>query len=118
MAFAFICLAAATATAAADGQLPDGLYRCTISNMHLGDMEIAGSSFRGPAHDGKWKETYRFELAPNGVIDWGGPLGGISAAGTIVSSVLKSAGKGRVGYDITIRNARGNFQTVSCAPKL
>jgi hypothetical protein len=30
--------------------------------------------------------------------------------------VLTDAGGGRVGFDITIRNARGNFQTISCMP--
>ncbi len=109
------CLLAAPAMAAP--QLKDGIFRCTISNMHLGDMEIMGGSYRGPAYDGQWGESYSFEETPDGTINWGGPLGGISEAGKIVSTVLKDAGKGRVGYDVMIQNERGNFQTISCSPE-
>ena len=96
--------------------LPDGLYGCTISNMFLGEIEISGGTYRGPAFDGNWGDSYPFEVTEQGTINWGGPLGGISAAGKVVSSVIGNAGGNRVGFDITIQNDRGNFQTISCLP--
>lgn len=50
-------------------------------------------------------------------INWRAPLGGIPQAGKVVSTVLTDVGKGRIGSDITIQNARGNFQTINCAPQ-
>lgn len=98
-------------------KLADGIYRCTISSMHLGDMEIIGDRYRGPAYDENWEGTYVFEETDKGTINWGGPLGGISEAGIVVSTVLTDAGKNRFGYDITIQNKGGSFQTVSCYPQ-
>jgi hypothetical protein len=97
--------------------LKDGIYRSTISNMHLGDMEIMGNSYRGPAYDQQWGDTFSFEETSGGTLNWGGPLGGITAAGKAVSTVLKDAGGGTIGYDIMIQNDRGNFQTISCSPE-
>jgi hypothetical protein len=102
---------------AAGAELPDGVYYCSISMMHLGDIEISGDSYRGPAFDGKYTAEYPFEVTDAGTINWGGPLGGISSDGnTVVSTTLKNAGGGKIGFDIVIQNSRGNFQTVSCAP--
>lgn len=110
-----ICLMTTSSIAAP--RLKDGTYRCTISSMHLGDMEISGNTFRGPAYDRNWGESYTFEETPEGTLNWDGPLGGISEAGKVVSTVLKNAGGGSIGYDIMIQNERGNFQTISCSPE-
>jgi hypothetical protein len=117
--FVVLCLAVSLlpSTSSAAPRLADGTYRCTISNMHLGDMEIMGGEYRGPAYDQEWGNTYSFEETAKGTLNWGGPLGGISAAGKVVSTVLKDAGGGTIGYDIMIQNERGNFQTVSCSPE-
>jgi len=102
---------------AASAELPDGRYSCWISSMMLGQIEIEGGVYRGPAFDGKYEGDYPFELTEAGTINWGGPLGGMSSDGnTVVSTVLKDAGDGKIGFDITIQNSRGNFQTISCAP--
>lgn len=109
-----VCMLAGPAAA---GPLADGNYYCGLSQFHLGNMEISSSTYRGPAFDGNFEGDYPFEVTEGGTINWGGPLGGITADGnTVVSTVLKDAGGGETGYDITIQNARGNFQTISCWP--
>lgn len=117
---ALACLGAGLLTAApaeAAGKLPDGLYGCYISSMMLGQIEIDGDVYRGPAYDQKWEGDYPFEVTDQGTVNWGGPLGGISLAGTVVATVLVDAGGGRVGFDITLQNTSGNFQTISCLPE-
>lgn len=114
---AFI-IAIALLSPAAAAELADGRYRCVISSYHLGDIEIDGSVYRGPAFDGKFEGDYPFELTEGGTINWGGPLGGISLAGKVVSTVITDAGNDRAGFDITLQNTdSGNFQTVSCFPE-
>ena len=99
-------------------ELAQGTYRCTLSPYHLGDIEIGAGTYQGPASDGNYEGAYPFEVTESGTINWGGPLGGISSDGnTVVATVLKDAGGGKVGFDIQIQNARGNFQTVSCSPE-
>ncbi|HEV7251797.1 MAG TPA: hypothetical protein VGN97_01660 [Mesorhizobium sp.] len=100
-------------------QLEDGTYRCTLGmNAHMGDIEISDGAFRGPAYDGDYGEAYPLEVTDAGTINWGGPLGGLSSGGnTVVSTVLKDAGGGRVGFDIMIQLESGNFSTVSCSPE-
>jgi hypothetical protein len=108
---------AAVAGSAAAQDLTAGLYGCYIGNAFLGEIEIRAGQYRGPAYDQKFEDGwYPFELA-GPTINWGGPLGGISEAGSVDASVLKNAGGGKVGFDITIRNKdSGNFQTISCSP--
>lgn len=98
-----------TAPAAQAAEL-GGRYTCWIGgmSMNLGTIEIDGTTYRGPAHDNEWEGDYTFETDGQ-VINWGGPLGGITLAGQVVSTVLT-----REGFDITIQNERGNFQTISC----
>lgn len=115
LVFAAIAFALATLPARAL-ELAEGDYQCTISRAYLGDIRIAGSTYSGPAYDEAFGESYPFTLSDDGVILWGGPLGGISEAGKIVSTVLKNAGGGQIGFDVTIQNDSGNFQTISCAP--
>lgn len=95
--------------------LPDGLYGCYINGSFLGDIAIAGTTYAGPAFDGAFGDYYPFTTASD-TITWGGPLGGISAAGTIVSTVLTDAGNNRSGFDVMIQNPQGNFQMISCLP--
>ena len=110
-------LVAVLAGKASAAELADGVYNCYISSMMLGQIEIDGAVYRGPAFDQNWEGDYPFQVTAAGTIDWGGPLGGISAAGKVVSTVLKDAGGGTVGFDIMIQNDRGNFQTISCSPE-
>lgn len=98
-------------------ELEDGLYNCTIGSFFLGQIRIENNMFSGPAFDQKFGESYPFEVTDAGTINWGGPLGGITADGnTVVSTVLGKAGD-QIGFDITIQNSRGNFQTISCSPE-
>lgn len=113
-----ILLAAVLVTAALPAvaqDLADGAYTCMIGSMNLGEIAISGKTYAGPAFDGKYEGWYPFQTA-GGTVTWGGPLGGISLAGTVVSSVLTDPGAGQTGFDVTIQNASGNFQTVSCYP--
>lgn len=98
--------------------LSDGTFRCVISSYHLGDIQIEGAVYRGPAFDGNFEGDYPFEVTDGGTINWGGPLGGISSDGnTVIGTVLGDAGGGKFGFDITIQNERGNFQTITCYPE-
>jgi hypothetical protein len=95
--------------------LPDGLYDCWIGNMNLGQIAILGDAYSGPAFDNAFGEAHTY-TTDGPTITWGGPLGGISEAGTIVSTVIKGEADGTLtGFDIMLQNAdSGNFQTVSC----
>ena len=106
---------------ASAARLPDGIYRCQLYSgsmlMHLGDIEIAGSSYRGPAYDGNYEATYEYELTDSGTINWSGPMGGFDSGGNrIVSSVLVGDAD-RPAFDVTIQLPSGNFSTVSCTPE-
>lgn len=111
--FATILAIAPIATSHA-AMLENGKYRCVSNSfaMHLGDIEINGDVYRGPAYDGKYRGAYKFTVSPEGgIINWGGPLGGISEAGSVVSSQIR-----RGGFDIIIQMESGNYQTVTCFP--
>ena len=113
-----VAVLAGVANPASAVELADGLYGCTLSTFYLGDILIEDGTFRGPAFDGNFGDAYPVEVTEGGTINWGGPLGGISSDGnTVVSTVLKNALDSRIGFDIMIRNARGNFQTISCGPR-
>jgi hypothetical protein len=100
---------------AAAQTLPDGLYDCWIGSMNLGQIEVAGSQHRGPAFDGAFEGPSHPVTMDGPAITWGGPLGGISLAGTIVSTVAKGEADGTfTGFDVTIQTEDGDFQTVSC----
>lgn len=95
-------------------ELEDGIFTCTISSFTLGDIAIAEGKYAGPAYDGKFEGWYPLTVDGQTIV-WGGPLGGISDAGEVVSTVLKKDRDGRAGFDITLKNRdSGNFQTVSC----
>jgi hypothetical protein len=117
-----ILAAALFASAAEAAELPDGTYSCELYSggmiMHLGEIEIAGNRYRGPAYDGAFEGSYDFEVTDAGTINWGGPLGGFDLDGqTVVSTVLTDAGGNRTGFDVTIQLESGNFSTVSCYPQ-
>lgn len=105
-----------TAMPAASQTLPDGLYDCWISNMNLGQIEMAGGQYRGPALDADFQEAPQPYTTDGPTITWGGTLGGISASGPIVSTVVKGDADGTIsGFDIMIQsNESGNFQTITC----
>jgi hypothetical protein len=109
-------LCAAIPFAASAASLENGEYRCVIGSYYLGSIEIKGNKYRGPAFDGNYERSYKFSVAGQ-TIQWGGPLGGISEAGKVQSTVLKDAGNDRLGFDILILNDRGNYQTISCYPE-
>jgi len=114
-------VAATFVTTASAAQLPDGVYRCQMyagnMMMHLGDIEIVGNTYRGPAFDGAYEGSYEYKLTDAGTINWGGPMGGFDSGGnTIVSSVLKRDGD-RAAFDVTMQLESGNFSTVSCIPE-
>lgn len=112
-----VAFAAAFVVEAAAVELADGVYGCTLSEFYMGDILIEDGLFRGPAFDGNFEEAYPIEVTDAGTINWGGPLGGLSSDGnTVVSTVLKNALDSKIGFDITIQNWRGNFQTISCSP--
>jgi hypothetical protein len=116
--FALAVAISAIASNSMAGTLDDGDYGCYIGNSFLGAIQIAGNVYRGPAFDGKYEGDYSYSVSDQGTIDWGGPLGGISSGGNkIASTVLTDAGNGRHGYDITIQNSEGNFQSISCSPQ-
>src|SRR5687767_86402 len=56
-------LAATFVTTASAARLPDGVYRCQMyagnMMMHLGDIEIVGNTYRGPAFDGAYEGLLR-----------------------------------------------------------
>jgi hypothetical protein len=102
---------------AAAQTLPDGLYDCWIGNMNLGQIPIMGDRYNEPALDAQFDEASAYAYTMDGpTITWGGPLGGISLAGTVVSTVAKGSEDGTLdGFDITIQNVdSGNFQTITC----
>lgn len=96
--------------------LPEGLYDCWIGSANLGQIAFKGAKYRGPTLGADFEgpsQTYRMD---GPAITWEGPLGGISLAGTIVSTVVKGEADGTLsGFDITLQSAdSGNFQTVTC----
>ena len=101
---------------AAAQSLPDGLYDCWIGSMNLGQIDMTGNEYRGPAHDGAFEDGPYPYTMDGPTITWGGPLGGITLAGDVVSTVAKGEPDGSFsGFDITLQNAdSGNFQSVSC----
>ena len=106
-------------SAAAAANLPDATYRCEMYSgsmlMHLGDIEISGGSYRGPANDGNYGDPYPYELTDAGTINWGGPMGGFDSDGNqIVSTVLKRNGDAAA-FDVTLQLKSGNFSTISCS---
>lgn len=101
--------------------LPDGTYYCAMDSgsmlMHLGDIEISGNSYQGPAYDGNYEGRYPMEVTSDNTINWGGPLGGFEGDGMeVVSSVLKRDGTD-IAFDIMIAMPSGNYSTVSCSPQ-
>jgi hypothetical protein len=111
-------LFAAFAMPAAAAGLQDGIFDCYIGSAFLGNIKIENGTFAGPAFDGNYEGFYPVEVTDGGTVNWGGPLGGMSTDGnTVVATVLKDRGGGRVGFDITLQNAQGNFQSVGCDPE-
>ena len=117
----FLAAAVGSGTAARAAELPDGLYRCEMYSgtmlMHLGDIEIEGSSYRGPGSDGNYDGTHPLEVTDAGTIDWGGPMGGFSSGGNTIVSTVLTGDSARPGFDISIQLKSGNFSTVSCSPQ-
>lgn len=114
-----VTIAVPLGPAAAAG-LKNGTYECTIGYpiRSMGNIEIDGGTYRGPAYDGKYEGRYAFEVTEGGTINWKGPLGGYSSGGNkVVATVLKDTGGGRTGFDITIQLESGNFSTVNCSPQ-
>lgn len=93
--------------------LPDGLYTCWLHPMILGEMEIGGTAYRGPAFDGNWAGDFPYEVKGD-KIAWLGPLGGFAAAGQPTLSRIRTDAQGRiVGFDITVL-VDGDPVTTTC----
>ena len=108
--------AAIAAHPAAAQDLADGYFTCTIGNFVLGDIVIDNGRYSGPDLNRHYEDFYPLTVDGPTIV-WNGPVGGISESGPIVSTVLKDAGGGKAGFDITIQNKdSGNFQTISCSP--
>lgn len=102
--------------AAGAAVLKDGVYQCTLGSAFLGDIELAGANYRGPAFDGNYEGSFPFSVSDKGTIDWKGPLGGLDSGGnTVVATVVTDTGGGRTGFDFTIQLPSGNFSTVNCS---
>jgi hypothetical protein len=123
-ATALLLLLAMPAVAQADyhhsGKLPDGTYGCSIYSggmfIGMGDIEITGNTYRGPAYDGKYEGSYDYEIGDKGVIFWRGPLGGFTADGhTVVSTVLTSDKIAKASFDVTVETPRETFHTINCS---
>ena len=84
--------------------------------MNLGQIAMKGDKYRGPALGADFEGPSLPFTTDGPAITWGGTLGGITAAGTIVSTIVLGNEDGTVnGIDITLQsNQSGNFQTVSC----
>ena len=93
--------------------LQDGLYACSIGSYLLGDMLISGPTYAGPAHEGAFTGEYTFSTDGPTII-WDGPLGGITLAGTVVSTMIWTAADTSHGYDIMVQKPHGEINTVSC----
>ena len=112
----FALLLALLAPSVAAQTPPAGLYDCWISNMNLGQIAIKGDKYRGPVHGADFDGASLPFRMDGPTITWGGPVGGITAAGTIVSTIVKGGADGTIsGFDIMLQsNQSGNFQTVTC----
>lgn len=84
--------------------------------MGFGTVEIAGSTFRGPAYDGEYGPAAPYELGAEGVILWGGPFGGFDSDGYKVAStvLMPENTPGRPFFRVTIETPRGTFQQIDC----
>jgi hypothetical protein len=102
---------------ASAAQLVDSIYDCTVGSQYLGEIKIENGMFAGLAFDQKFGESYRFEIAEGGAINWGGPLAGFGDKYKVVSTVVSERDAGPVGFDITIQDNRGNSQTIICSPR-
>ncbi|HEX2258087.1 MAG TPA: hypothetical protein VHG92_15570 [Afifellaceae bacterium] len=117
---AFAAAFMVSAGTAGAGTLPDGEYDCSMSSggmlMGLGTVEIAGSTFRGPAYDGQYGPAAPYDVGPEGVILWGGPFGGFDTEGhKVVSTVVVAENtSGRPFFRVTVETPRGTFQQFDC----
>ena len=85
----FVAAAMAAAPASAKS-IDEGTYTCMYyigdTLLSMGDIEITGDSYRGPAYDGKYGPSYDYELTDDGYIVWRGPLGGLTSDGNQVGT--------------------------------
>jgi hypothetical protein len=114
-----LVLALLTTPAFASGLLPDGTYECMMDSYIAGNMEIAGTTYQGPAFDGAYEGTYEFEIdPPTGNITWHGPVGGYTQPGIqLIGSMLVDVGNGVPGIQMQVRNdGSDNIHFVVCTP--
>lgn len=103
-------------TAHSSATVKDGIYYCTIGRIHIGSIKLDKGTYSGPAFDGQFDRFQRYTLE-DGTITWGGSLGGISLAGEVVSTRVINNGPEELGFEITIKNQAGRFQSVLCVPE-
>jgi hypothetical protein len=77
-------------TSAMAATIEPGTYVCQYYAgqilMSMGDIEINGTSYRGPAYDGNYGPAYEYELTSENYVIWRGPLGGLSSGGNAVGA--------------------------------
>jgi hypothetical protein len=103
----------------ADGNLPDGTYRCEVYLLglflSLGDITIKGNVYSGPTYTSAPRQGYNYELSSNGEITWLGPLGGFTSGGNSVSLTQVTAdGPEDASFDVIMRQPDGAFTAATC----
>ena len=115
---ALLSLASAS-PALAGGALPGGTYECTMDNYIAGDMEIVGSTYKGPAFDRKYDGgPYEFAVDASNNIIWHGPVGGYTEPGfQLIGTRLTKSDAGTIGFQMEIRqDGSDNIHFVTCTP--
>jgi hypothetical protein len=93
------------------GKLPGGFYECSSFSggmmIGFGEIHIEGNTYRGPAYDHNFEGDYEYELTPEGVVLWKGPMGGLSSDGnSVASTVLSSDKKESAAFTILVKTKR------------
>lgn len=105
--------------ALAGGALPDGTYECTMDAYIAGDMEIVGSTYRGPAFDRNYESgPYEFTVDASSNIIWRGPVGGYTEPGfQLIGTRLTKDDAGNIGFQMEVRqDGSDNIHFVTCSP--
>ena len=113
---ALFCLALAS-PALAGGALPDGTYESTMDEYIAGDMEIVGSTSKGPAFDRKYDGgPYEFLVDASNNIVWHGPVGGYTEPGfQLIGTRLTKSDAGTIGFQMEVRqDGSDNIHFVTC----
>lgn len=103
----------------APSRLPDGSYRCEVyllsTFLSLGDIQIKGNVYSGPAFFGAAQQGYNYQISPEGEIAWLGPLGGFTSGGNSVTlTQVTATGEDDASFDIIMRQKDGGLTASTC----